>query len=73
MTKMQVRYALQRPLDEVLMQRIADAHAIYGIHRIEVSPSLDALTVEYDATRLRRDDVHAALAAAGIPVLPQAA
>jgi hypothetical protein len=73
MTKMQIRYALQRPLDEALMQRIADAHAIYGIHRIQVSPSLDELTVEYDATRMKRDDVQAALAGAGIPVLPQAA
>ena len=68
MTKIQVRFRLRRPLDEVLMARIAEAHSIYGIQRVQVAPSLDGLTVEYDATRLRPAEVEAALASAGIPV-----
>lgn len=68
MTKIQVRFRLRKPLDDVLMGRIADAHAIYGIQRVQVAPSLDGLTVEYDATRLRPAEVEAALAGAGIPV-----
>jgi hypothetical protein len=68
MTKVQVRFRLLKPLDEVLLSRISDAHALYGMQRIQVAPSLDSLTVEYDATRLRPAEVAAALAGAGIPV-----
>lgn len=59
---------LQGPLDEKAMSRIADAHAIYGILQMRLEPSLDALSVEYDATRLCEADVEAALARAGIAV-----
>jgi hypothetical protein len=67
MTKIQARFRLVRPLDETLLQRISDAHAYYGIQRIQVAPTLDALMVEYDASRLRPAEVEAALAGAGIP------
>jgi hypothetical protein len=67
MTKVQIRFRLLKPLDEGLLSRISDAHAYYGIQRIQVEPSLDALVVDYDATRLRPAEVEAALAAAGIP------
>lgn len=70
MTKVQVRFRLAKPLDDVLLARISDAHALYGIHRLEVSRSLDGLLVEYDATRLRPAEVEAALTGAGIPVQP---
>ena len=68
MTKVQVRFRLLKPLDETLLARISDAHALYGMQRIQVAPSLDGLMVEYDATRLRPAEVEAALASAGIPV-----
>lgn len=68
MTKTEKRFTLRGPLDEKAMRRIADAHAIYGILRMTVAPSLDAILVEYDATRLRAADVEATLARAGIPV-----
>ncbi len=68
MTKVQVRFRLQRPLDEAMAARISEAHALYGIHRVQVAPSLDGLTIEYDATRLRPAEVESALASAGIPV-----
>lgn len=71
MTRIQVRFELQRPLDEVMQARIADAHALYGIQRVKVAPSLDSLMVEYDATRLRPAEVESALAGAGIPVKPE--
>ena len=70
MTKVQVRFRLLKPLDDILLARISDAHAHYGMQRIQVAPSLDSLTVEYDATRLRPAEVEAALAGAGIPVEP---
>lgn len=68
MTKIQKDFDLSRPLDEALLQRISDVHAIYGIQQIKVAPSLDRLTVVYDATRLRPAEVESALASAGIPV-----
>ena len=69
MTKVQKHFRLQRPLDESLMQQIADANSIYGIERIVISPSRDALMVEFDATRLRTQGVEMALQRAGIPVV----
>jgi hypothetical protein len=68
MTKVQIRFRLQKPLDDVLLSRISDAYSIYGIQKIQVAPSLDGLTVEYDATRLRPAEVESALDRAGIPV-----
>lgn len=67
MTKVELHFDLVRPLDESLMARLAAAHSIYGIHRAQLDPSLDAVTVEYDATRLTADEVEAALHQAGIP------
>jgi hypothetical protein len=69
MTKVQIRFRLQRPLDDVLLARISDAHAFYGIHRVTLTPALDAVTVEYDATRLRPAEVESALLGGGIPVV----
>jgi hypothetical protein len=70
MTKVQVRFRLQKPLDDAMLARISDAHAVYGIQKVKVEPSLDSLMVEYDATRLRPAEVESALAGAGIPVAP---
>lgn len=70
MTKVQVHFRLRRPLDDAMMAQISDAHAKYGIQKVKVSPSLDSLMVEYDATRMRPAEVEAALASAGIPVEP---
>lgn len=68
MTKVQIRFRLQKPLDDLLLARISDAHAIYGIHKIQMAQSLDGLIVEYDATRLRPKEVESALERAGISV-----
>ncbi|HWB86496.1 MAG TPA: hypothetical protein VG675_20305 [Bryobacteraceae bacterium] len=73
MTKVQIRFRLQRPLDNSMLKSISDAYAIYGIQKVQVAPSLDALLVEYDATRLRPAEVESALASAGIPVEVEAA
>jgi len=68
MTKVQMRFRLQKPLDDTLLSRVSDTYCIYGIQRIQVDPSLDGLTVEYDATRLRPAEVESALTSAGLPV-----
>jgi hypothetical protein len=66
MTKVQLRFAIERELDDLLMNRIAGAHSIFGIARIESGP--DGLLVDYDASRLTEDDVEAVLRRAGLPV-----
>jgi hypothetical protein len=68
MTKVQKHFRLQRVLDDDLMERIADANAIYGIERIVILPSREELMVEFDASRLRVSDVESALEREGIPV-----
>jgi hypothetical protein len=67
MTKIQIHLALQRPLDDEMMERISDANSIYGIEHIKVLPSFKEIVVEYDATRLKPADVERQLAQAGIP------
>src|SRR4051812_50080731 len=72
MTKVQIRFQLQRPLDDVLLARISDAHAFYGIQRIALDPAMDGLTAEYDASRLRPAEVESALLGGGIAVIREA-
>jgi len=71
MTKVQIRFKLQKPLDDAALTAIATVNSKYGIQKIKVAPALDALTVEYDATRLRPAEVEAALAGAGIAAQPE--
>ena len=71
MTRVQIRFRLQKPLDDSALTAIAAVNAKYGIQRIKVADGLEALTVEYDATRLRPAEVEAALACAGISVQPE--
>jgi len=67
MTKVQIDFQLQHSLNDELLTRIANAYSIYGIQKIKLDGSA-GLMVEYDATRLRPAEVHAALSRAGIPV-----
>ena len=69
MTKVQKDFRLQRPLDEPLMEVIAEANSIYGIERIRIAPSRGDLIVEYDASRLSPSEVESALQRFGIPVI----
>jgi len=71
MTKVDVTYALSGPMDEALMDKIDRAHGIYGLLAVRLSPALDALRVEYDASRLDPDDVDHALRTAGLAVRRQ--
>jgi hypothetical protein len=70
MTKVQTHFPLERPLDDALLSRISDTHVLYGILRVTLDTSLDGISVEYDASRLRPAEVEAALTGFGIPVTP---
>jgi hypothetical protein len=71
MTKVEARYRLSHPLSGALLARIADAHSVYGIVHIHLDPASEAVTVEYDASRLTTDQVDAVLRRAGIPAQRQ--
>jgi hypothetical protein len=68
MTRVQIRFRLQKPLDDSTLPHLAAANAIYGIQKLKVAASLDSVEVEYDATRLKPADVVSALSAAGVPI-----
>lgn len=69
MTKVDLEYELLRPLSDEDLDAIARVHGVYGLQRVRLrQPSLDAITVEYDASRMMEDDVERALLRAGIPI-----
>ncbi len=68
MTKVEIGFDLERPLDAAAADRIVAARSIYGVLRIGPGPDAGRLTVEYDASRLQAADVEAMLRRAGVPV-----
>jgi hypothetical protein len=72
MTKVQIHFKLEKLLDDVTLSRLSDTGSLYGILGLKLDPGLDGLTVDYDATRLKEQDVEAAMARAGVAVQPRA-
>ena len=68
MTKVTLHYDLDRPLNDEDCAQIAALHSTYGIVRVQLAPSLDKITVDYDASRLTRKDVEAVLARHDVPI-----
>lgn len=68
MTKVLLEYELVRPLTDADARGVADAHSWYGILRVQVAPSMDKLSVEYDASRLTEKDVDAVLKRFRLPI-----
>lgn len=73
MTKVTLHYDLERPLAGEDLDNIANIHGTYGIVRVRVAPSLDKLTVDYDASRMMKKDVEATLHGFGLPIRTGAA
>lgn len=68
MTKVELQYDLVRKLEDADAQAVASVHGYYGIQRVHIAPSLDRITVDYDASRLSRRDVEGALVRYGVPI-----
>jgi hypothetical protein len=73
MTKVTLHYDLTRQLGEQDLENISRAHSTYGMARVQLAPSLDKITVDYDASRLTKKDVEAVLTRHAIPVRLKAA
>jgi hypothetical protein len=67
-TKIDIHYDLQRPLTDADAPAIANVHSWYGIGRVRITPDLNGLDVEYDASRLSEKDVESVLIRFGIPI-----
>jgi hypothetical protein len=68
MTKVTLYYDLDHPLNDEDCEQIAALHGVYGLVRVQLAPSLDKITVDYDASRLTKKDVEAALMGHGVPI-----
>ena len=68
MTKVTLHYDLDRPLNDEDCEQIAALHSTYGIVRVQLASSLDKITVDYDASRLLKKDVEAAILRHGVPI-----
>ena len=68
MTKVTLHYDLSRRLTDADLESISNLPSTYGMVRVQVAPSLDKITVDYDASRLMETDVEATLARHGLPV-----
>jgi hypothetical protein len=68
MTKVTLHYDLQHPLGDEDLANIANVHSYYGIVRVQVAPTLDKITVDYDASRLMKKDVEGVLHRFGLPI-----
>jgi hypothetical protein len=68
MTKCERIYEVIQPLDEAALAAVNRLHGMYGIQKLRVSPSLDTLTVGWDAARLTQAQVESILAQNGLAV-----
>jgi hypothetical protein len=68
MTKVQRTFKLARELNDEELGRIAHIHAVYGILAARLKSATE-LFVEYDSTRLSREDVEGTLEQNGIPLV----
>jgi hypothetical protein len=68
LTKVTLHYNLIRPLTDDDLDAVAGLHSVYGIVRVQVAPSLDKITVDYDASRMMKPDVEATLMRHDIPI-----
>jgi hypothetical protein len=73
MTKVTLHYDLQHSLTEEDLANLAGVNSYYGIVRVQVAPTLDKITVDYDASRLMKKDVEGVLARYGLPLRVTAA
>ncbi len=69
MTKVTLHFNLSRPLAGDDFDNLDSVHSTYGMARVQPSPALDKLTVDYDASRLSKLDVEAVLHRHGLPIV----
>jgi hypothetical protein len=69
MTLMEITYELQAPLTTDQLRGLANFANTYGLRKFRVDERLNRLSFEYDASRLKENEVCHVLRDARIPVL----
>jgi hypothetical protein len=69
MTKVTLHYDLSRALTEPELGSVADLTSTYGVERVQMAPGLNKIVVDYDASRLMKDDVESVLHRHGLPIV----
>jgi hypothetical protein len=68
MTKVQAAFKLYRALGDQDLENVSRIPSVYGIFFAKVTPSLDGILVEYDASRLTPKDLEGVLDRFGMPL-----
>jgi len=68
MTKVTLHYDLTRALTDDDWENLAAAPSTYGVVRVLVAPAGNQITVDYDASRLMKQDLEAELTRRDIPI-----
>jgi hypothetical protein len=70
MSRVELHYEFLEPFQDSWAVALERLHGVYGFHALKLAPSLDRLTVVFDASRLTPADVEHHLRMAGLPVRP---
>ena len=68
MTNILLQFDLMRKATDEDAEAIAKVHSVYGFQMVKLAPTLDRITVQYDATRLTEKDVEGWLIRLGLPI-----
>jgi hypothetical protein len=68
MAKVETEFDLWRELGEDDLLNFAKLTGVYGILMAKLSPALDKISIEYDASRLTPDQVQVVLGRYGMPI-----
>ena len=68
MTNILLQYDLMRKATDADAEAIEKAHTVYGFQMVKLAPTLDRITVQYDASRLSEKDVEGWLIGLGVPI-----
>jgi hypothetical protein len=69
MTKVQTAYKLSRKLGDEDIENLSRLPTVYGVIMAKISPALDELLIEYDASRLTVHDLESVLGQRGLPII----
>ena len=68
MAKVEIEFELWRKLGEEDLLNFAKLTSVYGILMAKLSPAMNSIRIEYDASRLTPDQVQVVLGRHGMPI-----
>ena len=68
MTNVQIDFDLTRKATLEDAEAIAKCYSVYGFQMVKLSPEMDRIKVQYDATRFQTADVEDWLVRLGVPI-----